>query len=126
MFVKFIKKCLWSIDGRVKTFNVDNIKDIKEQDAKDMIKYGYAVAYQQKQTPNIIKSNHWKTEKLADKDRARRSIFYKVKFSLPALKQFCKNNGVIIKTNIHRTKSMIIEEILDFEKERGLIKEKNV
>jgi hypothetical protein len=126
MLVKFIKKCRWSFGERTKSFGVGNIKDINTKDAEDMIKHGYAVVCQKKHPTVTMESNSNESTKLDDKDRAKRSVFYEVKFTMPGLKQFCKDNGVVVKSNIHRTKPMIIEAILDFEKESGLIKEKNV
>jgi hypothetical protein len=110
MFIEFIKYCPWSFGNRVVKFQKGVRKDIPDKDALEMIAHDYAIA---------AKTDRQQKEDV-EAALTERYDSYVNNFSLNGLKEFCKIHKIPIPSS-HKTRPLIIEQILIFEEKHGQI-----
>jgi len=112
MLVKILNKGHWPFsDGRITVYDEGILCDVERSEAERMIESGFAV---REPTENQGR----KPEPDSEAKREERFRLYEKRFSLAELKEFCKANGIPVKSK-HRTIPAIIGVILKREEENG-------
>ncbi|MGD8501542.1 MAG: hypothetical protein PVJ86_12890 [Phycisphaerales bacterium] len=118
MNVKFLKYCPWSYGGgRVRKYQAGTVHDIKDGDASEMIRCGYAEEFSE-ETP---KTNESDSEEKFDFEERRR--FYR-RFSRSELIGVCRENIKEYMPSVHKNIPDLIDLILVYEENHGILKEK--
>jgi hypothetical protein len=116
MRIKFKKDCPWLQEGRIHKYEAAAIRDIKDHDALEMIRCGYAEETGEEEEE--FSSEPGNEEEF---DKWKRREFY-ADYSRTELQEICKNIPEY-RTHIHKNIADLIDLILAHEKDHEILKE---